>query len=535
VGTAVFHRALAAQVEVGGKITPEMIRQACWISGLELTEEQQQRAAQAVESGRREWQAVREVEVDYDVPPALAFYAAPPQDACGQVRGPIEFAPPPDVERPENDDDLAFLPVSKLAALLRARQISSTELTKLYLDRLKKHDPLVKCVVTLTEETALEQAARADREIASGEYRGPLHGVPWGAKDIIAWPGYKTTWGCARFENQVIDEKATVARRLEEAGAVLVAKLSVGTLAWGDEWFGGMTRNPWNLEEGSSGSSAGSAAAVVAGLVGFALGSETLGSIVSPCRRCGATGLRPTFGRVSRHGCMTLAWSLDKIGPIARSVEDCALIFGAIHGYDGRDHTAVDRPFDWPMKDEVRTLQIGYLENGKSLDDRPELAALRESGVTLRPIELPREYPASEMTMILTVESSAVFDELVRSGDLSGLGRWPNSFLEGQFAPAVDYLRANRVRTLAMRAMEKMFQETGIDAYVEGNDLALTNLTGHPTVIVPDGFQKRGGAEVPSTTAFTGRLFGETRLLGLAAAYEKSRGGSPRRPPLGAG
>jgi Asp-tRNA(Asn)/Glu-tRNA(Gln) amidotransferase A subunit family amidase len=532
IGTAVFQRALAAQVDAGGAVTPEMVRQACWISGLELTDEQQQQAAKAVESGQREWKTIREVDVGYDVPPAIVFHAAPPQDACGHDRGLVVLKDQEDAKRPESDEDLAYLPVNKLAPLLRTRQVSSTELTKLYLDRLRRYDPLLKCVVTLIEETALEQAARADREIAAGNYRGPLHGVPWGAKDIIAWPGYATTWGCSRFENQVIDEKATVASRLEDAGAVLVAKLSVGTLAWGDEWHGGMTRNPWNLEEGSSGSSAGSASAVVAGLVGFALGSETLGSIVSPCRRCGATGLRPTFGRVSRHGCMTLAWSMDKIGPIARCVEDCAIIFGAIHGYDGRDMTAVDRRFDWPMQDEVRKLRVGYIENGKPHEERPELAALRELGVTLTPIDLPREYPASEMAMILTVESAAVFDPLVRSGDLSGLGKWPGSFLEGQFAPAVEYLRANRLRTLAMRAMEKMFQESGIDAYVEANDLALTNLTGHPTVIVPDGFQTRNDAEVPSTTTFTGRLFGETKLLALAAAYEKLRGGLQRRPPL---
>jgi Asp-tRNA(Asn)/Glu-tRNA(Gln) amidotransferase A subunit family amidase len=330
----------------------------------------------------------------------------------------------------------------------------------------------------------------------------------------------------------MIEMKATVAKLLEEAGAVLVAKLSVGTLAWGDQWFGGLTRNPWNANEGSSGSSAGPASAAAAGLVGFALGTETLGSIVSPCRRCGIAGLRPTFGRVSRHGCMTLAWSMDKIGPIARSVEDCALIFGAIHGYDGHDATAVDRPFDWPMREDVRSLRVGYVENGAPVDERPELAALRELGATLVPVKLPKEHPSSALTMILTVESSAVFDPLIRSGDLSDLGRWPNSFLEGQFTPAVEYVRANRIRTLLMQAMEKLFRETRIDAYVEGNDLALTNLTGHPTVIVPDGFQKRGAAEVPTTTSFTGRLFGETQLLALAHAYEKVRGIRGRRPQL---
>jgi Asp-tRNA(Asn)/Glu-tRNA(Gln) amidotransferase A subunit family amidase len=534
IGTAAFQQALAGQAAEAGAVTPEMVRQACRIAGLELDEEQQKLAARALESAQNDWKLVRQAAVGYDVAPALQFYAAPPQESCGQGRGTVEFAGQAEgkEKRPERDDDLAFLPVSDLAPLVRTRQVSSVELTKLYLDRLKRFDPLLLCVVTLTEKTALEQAERADREIGAGRYLGPLHGIPWGAKDVIAWPGYPTTWGCARFQNQVIDVKASVARRLEEAGAVLAAKLSVGTLAWGDQWFGGLTRNPWNVSEGSSGSSAGPASAAAAGLVGFTLGSETLGSIVSPCRRCGAAGLRPTFGRVSRHGCMTLAWSMDKIGPIARSVEDCALIFGAIHGYDGHDPTAVDRPFDWPMREEVRSLRVGYIETGTPAEERPELAALRELDVTLTPIELPKEHPLSALTMILTVESSAAFDPLIRSGDLTDLGRWPHSFLEGQFAPAVEYLRANRVRTLLMQAMEKLFRDTGIDAYVEGDDLALTNLTGHPTVVVPDGFQKRGDAEVPTTTTFTGRLFGETKLLALAQAFEKVRGLRGRSPQL---
>lgn len=531
VGTAVFQRALAAQVEEAGKVDPEMIRKAAWIAGLELNEEQEQLAAHSLQEATRDWDRLRRSAVSYDTPPALMFHASPPQEACGLGRGKVEFVEDSAAMRPASEVDLASLPVHKLAPLLRTRQVTSLELTKLYLDRLKKYDPQLHCVVTFTDDTAIEQAERADREIAAGRYRGPLHGVPWGAKDIIAWPGYTTTWGCARLQNQVIEEKATVAERLEAAGAVLIAKLSVGTLAWGDQWFGGMTRNPWNLDEGSSGSSAGSASAVAAGLVGFALGSETLGSIVSPCRQCGATGLRPTFGRVSRHGCMTLAWSMDKIGPIARSIEDCALIFAAIHGYDGRDPTAVDRPFDWPRKRPVRDLRVGYIENETHANDRPELVALRELGITLVPVQLPRDFPLGAMDLILTVESSAVFDPLIRSGDLSDLGRWPNSFLKGQFTPAVEYLRANRLRTLAMRAMEKMFEETNIDAYVEGDDLILTNLTGHPTAIVPDGFQKRDGAEVPATTAFTARLFGETNLLALAKAYEQARG-LTRRPPL---
>src|SRR5205823_5688539 len=267
-----------------------------------------------------------------------------------------------------------FYSVRQLAELVRSRKVSSTDLIQMYLERLKRYDPILKFVITLTEDRALAQAKEADRDIASGKYRGPLHGLPWGAKDLLAVKGYRTTWGAGGFEDQKIDEDATVVQRLDAAGAVLVAKLTLGALAQGDKWFGGMTRNPWNVKDGSSGSSAGSASAAAAGLVGFAVGSETLGSIVSPCTRCGVTGLRPTFGRVSRHGCMTLSWSMDKLGPIARSVEDCALIFGAIHGADGFDAAAVNRPFSWPLARDLRSLRIGYDEEGKPAKDRPELA-----------------------------------------------------------------------------------------------------------------------------------------------------------------
>ena len=377
---------------------------------------------------------------------------------------------------------------------------------------------------------ARAQAERADREITAGRYRGPMHGIPWGAKDLIAYPGYKTTWGAGVFQEQQIEEKATVARRLEEAGAVLVAKLTLGALAWGDKWFGGMTRNPWNVQEGSSGSSAGSAAATAAGLVGFALGSETLGSIVSPCTRCGTTGLRPTYGRVSRHGCMTLAWSMDKIGPIARSVEDCALVFAAIHGHDGLDPTAVDRSFQWPPRRDVRELTVGYVENGKPHQERPEIVTLTELGVKLVPIELPARQPVSALTMILNTEAAAVFDKLTRQGISVGMGRWPSSLRQGEFVPAVEYLRANRIRTLLMREMEELM--SGIDAYVDGDDLAITNLTGHPTVVMPGGFTQRNDAEVPTRIKFTGRLFGESDLLALAHAYQQATDYHLRRPPL---
>src|SRR5262245_37520008 len=405
LGTAAFQRALAAQAEQAGQVTPEMITQAEWIAGITLTEEDRKSVAGAVARDRRRYETLRAIALANSVPPALAFFAAPPQGGGETRRGdirPIESAAP---ERPATDDELAFLPVTELAPLVRTKKVSSVELTRLYVSRLKKFDPLLKCVVSLTEELGLKQAERADREIAAGRYRGPLHGIPWGAKDIIAIPGYKTTWGAGHYQEQELPTTATVARRLEEAGAVLVAKTTVGSLALGDQWFGGMTRNPWNPAEGSSGSSAGSTSAVVAGLVGFAIGTETLGSIVSPCRRCSASGLRPTFGRVSRAGLMTLSWTMDKVGPICRSIEDCALVLGAIHGSDPADITAVDRPFQWPPEHDFRSLKIGYVEGDRPAEEKRAIGVLKDLGLKLVPIKLPEKYPVGPLTLILNTEA----------------------------------------------------------------------------------------------------------------------------------
>jgi Asp-tRNA(Asn)/Glu-tRNA(Gln) amidotransferase A subunit family amidase len=536
VGTAVFRRALAAQVEQSGSVTSEMIQQAEWIAGLKLAPEDRDKAARGLSRTLAGIERLRAVKLDNSVGPALLFNPACTRrpsgvlpdrvDRASDVRLTETAAP----QRPTADDDLAFLPVTKLAPLVRSRQVSSVELTKLYLARLRRYDPVLRCVITYTEEVALKQAERADREISAGQYRGPLHGIPWGAKDLMAWPGYKTTWGATPLKDQVLDAKATVAARLEEAGAVLVAKLSLGALAMGDRWFGGMTRNPWNASEGSSGSSAGSACATAAGLVGFALGSETLGSIVSPCIRCGATGLRPTFGRVSRYGCMSLAWSMDKVGPIARTVEDCAVVFGALHGADGLDPTAVDHPFHWPSRRDLRTLRVGYVENSTPVDQRDELRVLRELGVRLVPIKMPAKYPIGPLTIILDSEAAAVFDELTTQGITEGLNNWPDTFRRMRFVSAVDYLRANRIRTLLMREMEEMMSQ--VDLYVGGDDLVLTNLTGHPTVVLPNGKRTRNDAEVPSGLTFTGRLYGETELLAVAHAYQRATGFQLVRPPM---
>ena len=347
------------------------------------------------------------------------------------------------VAKPDADADLAFLPLTQLAELLRTKKISATELAKVSLARLKKYDPVLLCVVSLTEELALKQAAEADKDLAAGKYRGPLHGIPWVAKDLIAYPGYKTTWGAGHFKEQTIATKATVAARLEAAGAVMVAKTTLGALAMGDRWFGGMTRNPWNVKSGSSGSSAGTASSVAAGLVSFGLGSETLGSIVSPSTVCGVTGLRPTFGRVSRYGCMALCWSLDKIGPMSRSAEDCALVFGAIHGSDGKDGSVIDRPFDWPGTKPLKAFKVGYLEGKGPTLPEADTAVLKDLGVELIPITLPRATTQAVVDLILDVESATAFDDITRAGVTENIGAaWPATFRRGRFIAAVDYLRA---------------------------------------------------------------------------------------------
>lgn len=461
LGTATFQRALAAQAAADGAVSTEMVKQAEWIAGIEFNDDERQSIARSAKQSLQRFRDLRKVEVGYDVAPALTFFPVPPRPTEGVRRNQATPVESRAGKRPDNDEALAFLPVTELAPLLRSGAVTSTELTRLSLARFKKYDPLLKCVVNLTEKTALEQAARADAEIAAGRYRGPLHGIPWGAKDLIAYPGYPTTWGAPQFKERVIDVKATVAAHLEEAGAVLVAKLSLGTLAQGDQWFGGRTNSPWDPRLGSSGSSAGSASAVAAGLVGFAIGSETLGSIVSPCRACGASGLRPTFGRVARTGCMTLSWSMDKLGPIA----------------------------------------------------------------------LPEDLPAQAITLMLGTEAAAAFDDLTRQHISEGLNSWPATFRVGQFTPAVEYLRAARVRAKLMAAMAEVMEL--VDVYVgSGLDLPITNLTGHPSVVFPFGFTENRGRKKPGSVTLTGRLFDESTLLAVARALQESRGDHLQRPPL---
>ncbi len=534
---------LWARLQEEPELTTEILADAERVAGLEFSEEEREEMVRGLNSNLRAYMALREQAIPNSVPPAVQFDPVLPGREPPAGDGLFRPSRAPGLRAPANLEEAAFWPVTALAELVRTRQVSSVELTTLYLDRLKKHGPTLECVVSLTEELAMEQARRADAELAVGRYRGPLHGIPWGAKDLLAARGYRTTWGAKPFEEQVLDEDATVVERLEEAGAVLVAKLTLGALAMGDWWFGGRTRNPWDPEQGSSGSSAGPAAATVAGLVGFAIGSETLGSIVSPSTRCGATGLRPTFGRVSRAGAMALSWSMDKLGPICRSVEDCALVLDAIHGADGVDPTARSVPFHWDPATPLSEIRIGYLESAFEDEesrshafDIEALEAMRGLGVDPIPVELPDEYPLGALRIVLNAEAAAAFDELTRSGrdDLltrQTAGSWPNSFRRARFIPAVEYIQANRVRTMVMGALESALE--GIDVFITpsygGSVLLMTNLTGHPVVVLPSGFDEENH---PSSISFVGNLWKEGAALRVAKAWQDATGHHRRHPPL---
>ncbi len=542
VALLIFGGAFALYIFKGAKtVTSKDIQSAEKISGLRFTGKERKTMLGSLRRNLRSYEQMREIELENHIPPSIQFYPVLPGTSLEKEPAPFSFSTDPDIQVPENPDDLAFYPVTALAQLIRSRKITSVELTSLYLDRLKKYGPRLECVITLTEELAIEQAKKADEEIEAGHYKGPLHGIPWGAKDLLATKGIRTTWGAMPYKDQIPDEDATVVRRLEEAGAVLVAKLTLGALAMGDVWFGGKTKNPWNLEQGSSGSSAGSAAATSAGLVAFAIGTETLGSIVSPSTRCGVTGLRPSYGRVSRYGAMALSWSMDKIGPICRTVEDCALVFHAIYGPDGKDLTVIDVPFGWDPSSDIRSIRVGFLKSAferksrTQKNDNATLEVLRSLGIELIPFELP-EFPARAISFILSAEASAAFDELTRSGkdDLlvrQGRGAWPNTFRQARFIPAVEYIQANRLRTLLMQKMAEQMRD--IDVFVTpsygGNSLLITNLTGHPTVVVPNGFNDEGS---PTSIAFIGSLFGETKALRLAKAYQDATSFHLKRPTL---
>lgn len=521
-------------------INSAQVQSATEIMDLPMTAEEIDSLLPNLEENRKSFQAIRQQSIPNELSPAIQFNPLPSGFDLPSGKSKTEFGALPKVQMPKEKAKLAFYTLRQLAELIRTRQITSVELTQFFLERLKKYDPTLHCVISLTEELAMDQAARADKEIAAGNYRGILHGIPYGAKDLLATKEYKTTWGAAPFKDQVLGYDATVVHKLEEAGAVLVAKLSMGALAWGDVWFGGKTRNPWDTNTGSSGSSAGSASAVAAGLLPFAIGTETLGSIVSPSTVCGTTGLRPTFGRVSKHGAMALSWSMDKIGPICRSAEDCAAVFAAIAGPDGKDLSLIDAPIRYAKSlANPKMIKVGYHKSAFERrypfkgQDSLALATLKELGYELIPVELP-EMP--DIGMILSVEAAAAFDELTRSGKDDELVRqirnaWPNVFRAARFVPAVEYIQANRLRTQLKEDMAKVFEE--VDLYVHpswaSSSLRITNYTGHPCVVVPNGFRKDGR---PTSITFTGKLFDEGTILALAAAFQQATDWEDQHPNL---
>ena len=526
------------------RVTKEMLHSAEQLFGIELTDAQKQMALQNANTNLERYETLRKINIPLDTEPATLFHPALPGKKFNNKISRFKLSK---VEPPvfSSIEDLAFATVPQLAELIRKRRITSLDLTKMYLGRLKRNGPKLNCVVTLTEELALAQAEQADREIQRGKYRGPLHGIPWGAKDLFATKGIPTTWGAEPYRKQVIEYDSAVVERLRAAGAVLVAKLSMGALAQGGRWFAGMTRNPWQVEEdkiGSSGSSAGSASATSAGLVGFAIGTETLGSIISPSTRCGVVGLRPTYGRISRYGAMGLSWTMDKIGPLGRGVEDCAAALSALYGPDERDLTVGDVPFNWSPDTSLSGMRIGYVKSEFDQQQDPErkamyqtaIAALQGAGAKLLPLELPK-FSTAALRIILVSEAATAFDDLTRDGGINQLSGqetndWPNTFRSSRFIPAVEYIRAQRARTLLMREMDALMSKW--DVFVSpapgSASLLITNLTGHPAVCVPCGFVKG----LPQSIMFTGGLYDEGAPLRVALAFERATQWHTMHPKL---
>jgi Asp-tRNA(Asn)/Glu-tRNA(Gln) amidotransferase A subunit family amidase len=555
LGSTLFPGVLWAKLAAGAEITVDTIASAEDVAGVHFDQAERELMLDGLKQQEQRIEALHKIPLANSVSPAIVFDPLPPGKKIEPApRRPMVRATVALRARPADLEDLAFLPVAELSELVRRQRVTSLELTQMYLGRLKKYDPVLRCVISLTEDRALKQARAADAEIARGRYRGPLHGIPWGAKDLLAVRGYKTTWGAGPYRNQVIDTDATVVQRLDAAGAVLVAKLTLGELAQGDIWFDATTKNPWKVDQGSSGSSAGPASATAGGLVGFSIGSETLGSISSPSTRCGTTGLRPTFGRVPRTGAMALSWTMDKLGPLCRSVEDCAMVLDAIYGPDGRDNTVIDAPYRWDAKLSPKTLRIGYVKSAfdtamsdpadpkrtlhasKKFDDAA-LDVFRRLGINLVAVDLP-DVAYDPMRIILNAEAAAAFDELTRSDrdkELVQQGKfdWPNSFRTSRFIPAVDYVNANRLRSIAIQKWDELMRTVDVIVTPTGaanlNQLVATNLTGHPAVILPNGFREDG---TPVSLTFLGGLFEEGKLLAVARAYQEATGFHLKHPVI---
>jgi Asp-tRNA(Asn)/Glu-tRNA(Gln) amidotransferase A subunit family amidase len=480
-----------------------------------------------------------------NIVPTLTHSAILPGMQFNEKQDKIDWNIPKNVVLPADKNELAWYSIAQLASLVKSKKISSVELTKLFIERIKKYGDSLQCVISITENIAMEEATRADAEIAAGKYRGPLHGIPYGLKDLFAVKGTKTTWGAEPYKNQTIDEDAFVYTKLKEAGAVLVAKFTLGALAMGDYWYGGRTKNPWNTRFGSSGSSAGSASATVAGLVPFAIGTETWGSIISPASTCGATGLRPTFGAISRSGAMTLSWSLDKVGPICRSAEDAAIVFNYIRGTDGKDKSAENKPFNYKPNTDIKKMRIGYAKNyfdritDTSRTEWKVLETYRAMGVELIPVDFPDStvYPFNIMDVVISAECAAAFDDFTRNDvdDLmtrQGLFDWPNTFRVSRLVPAVEYINANRHRFILMQKMNEVISQFDViicPTRGSGNQSAITNLTGHPVLCVPTGFDRR--TNTPTSISFIGKLFDEASILTAAKYYQDKTGWDEMHPP----
>ncbi|HUR21422.1 MAG TPA: amidase [Vicinamibacterales bacterium] len=531
------------QEQGADRITLEMVTGALKMAGVESTEAERQAMVNTANTALRTYETNRQIDIPNDVSPPFHFSALVPGIEVNKTPKPFHISTAPVLRRPANLEDVAFWPVRHLAELIRTKKVTSLELTEMYLTRLHRYNAKLNNVVTFLDDVARAQAKQADTEIAAGKYKGPLHGIPWGAKDIISVKGYKTTWGTAPLKDQVLDYNASVVEMLRDAGAVLLAKLTTGELASGDNWFGGQTKSPWDPAVGSSGSSAGPSSATAAGCVGFAIGTETSGSILSPSARCGLAGLRPTFGRISRYGVMALSWTQDRLGPICRHAEDCAIVMQAIAKPDGRDMSVADVPFNWDARLDIKKLRVGYikesfdtLSNATAKQNAEKvLDTLRTLGVSnFIPMTIPT---ANSNGSALGIESAAYFDRLMRAGKLVGArgASRPSAWL----TPAVEFLQQQRIRMMMMMELEKATR--GLDVYV----VASNNTGGTPT---PAGGRGRGAAGDPTDPAAAaaagaagagragaGRAAGDPAAAGRAGGDPAAAGGRGGRGGAGGG
>jgi Asp-tRNA(Asn)/Glu-tRNA(Gln) amidotransferase A subunit family amidase len=524
-----------------GEITPISIESAADLIGLSFSPSEKDSMISALNTQRSNFEILRKTKLENSVAPSLVFNPLPQGFYPDQNQQALDWGLAEDVSLPEKENDIAYLPVNQLAVLIKNKKITSERLTKIYLDRIKTYSDTLQCLITLLEEPALKKAREMDQELAAGKYRGPLHGIPYGIKDLLSVKDTKTTWGAMPYKDQSFDETATVVQKLDEAGGVLVGKFTLGALAMGDIWYGGVTKNPWNLTQGSSGSSAGSASAVSAGLVPFAIGTETLGSIVSPSTRNGVTGLRPTYGRVSKHGAMALSWSMDKIGPISRSVLDNAIVLSILNGKDEMDASTIPAAFNYSVKNEVKKLKIGYFNaffegDRASKNDQAVLDVLKNQGIELHPLELKTSMNPGPIVNMLLVEGAAAFDELTRL-DLDDQlvaqrkNSWPNVFRAARFIPAVEYVQMSRQRSLLIQEMHELMKsyDVIVTPSFAGQQLQITNLTGHPALCMPNGFTDNGS---PTSITLLANLFEEEKLIMLGRLIQENTDWQAKRPPM---